>query len=74
MMMELNECIFSFEDEKLLKKYNVIWNKVSNSMKKEFDSELIHDKTFLKTKIKSYGDKVTDFHDQEIPKVVSNYI
>ena len=28
----------------------------------------------LKTKIESYGDKVTDFYDQEIHKVDSNHI
>ena len=27
---------------------------------------------FLKTKIKSYSDEVTDFYDKEIPKVDSN--
>ena len=30
-------------------------------------------KKFLKTKIKSYGDKATDFHDKEIPMVGSNH-
>ena len=29
---------------------------------------------FLKTKIKSYGDKATDFHDKEMTKVGSIYI
>ena len=27
----------------------------------------------METKIKSYGDAVTDFYDKEIPKVVSNH-
>ena len=27
----------------------------------------------METKIKSYGDEVTDFYDKEIPKVDSNY-
>ena len=27
----------------------------------------------MKTKIKSYGDEVTDFYNKEIPKVDSNY-
>ena len=27
----------------------------------------------MKTKIKSYGDEVTDFYDKEIPKVSSNH-
>ena len=30
---------FLMEDDKLLKKYNKIWNKVENSIIKEFDSE-----------------------------------
>ena len=46
------------KDDQLLKKYNDIWNKVSNSIKKVFDSETIYDKKFLKAKIKSYGDEV----------------
>ena len=45
---------------------------VSNSMKKEFDSESIYNKKILKTKIKSNGDEATDFHDKEIPKKGSN--
>ena len=32
-----------------------------------------HNHTFVKTKIKSYRDEVTDFHDEEMPKVESNY-
>ena len=48
------------EDDDLLKKYD-IWNKVSNSINKEFDSETIDNNKFLKTKIKSYSHKATDF-------------
>ena len=54
---------FLIEGEELLKKYNDIWNKDSNSIKKEFNSEPIFNKEFLKTKIKSYVDEATDFHD-----------
>ena len=39
-------------------------------MKKEFNSEPIYNKKFLKTKIK-YG---ADFNDKELPKVGSNNI
>ena len=35
---------FLIEDEELLKNHNDIWNKVSNSMKKEFDSKPIYNK------------------------------
>ena len=40
-------------------------------MKQELDSKLIYRKFFLKTKIKSYGDAFTDFHDKEIPRAGS---
>ena len=55
----------------LIRKNNTIWDSVSNDIKKEFDSEPVHKKFFLKTKIKSHGDEVTDFYD--IPKVDSNH-
>ena len=43
-------------------------------LKKEFDCESVYDKNLLKTKVKSFGDKVTDFYDKKILKVDSNYI
>ena len=42
-------------------------------MKKKFDRESIYNNNFLKIKIRSYGEDLTDFHDKEIPKVESNY-
>ena len=54
--------------------FNVSWNKVSNSIKKEVDCKPIYNKKFLKTKITSYSDEATDFDDEEMPKVGSNYI
>ena len=33
---------FFIGDEKLLKAYNQVWDKVSNIMQKEFDSEPVH--------------------------------
>ena len=42
-------------------------------MKKEFESDPVYNKEFLKTRIKSQGDEVTDFDDKEIPKVDSNH-
>ena len=38
-----------------------------------FDNEPVYNKEYLKTKIKSNGDEVTDFYDKEIPKVDSNH-
>ena len=49
---------FKVSDNKLLKKYNKIWEKISNLLNLEFDSEPVYgdgDK-YIKTKIKMYGD------------------
>ena len=64
---------FLIEDDDLLNKYNTIWHKVSADIEKEFDSESVYNKEFLKTKIKFLGDEVTDFYHKEFPKVDSNH-
>ena len=56
---------FFIEDDDLLEKYNSIQDKVSSDIKKEFDSETVYDKNYLKIKIKSHGDEVTDFYDKK---------
>ena len=51
---------FKVSDNKLLKKYNKIWEKVGNLLIIEFDSEPVYgnqDK-YIKTKIEMYGDRV----------------
>ena len=47
---------FLIKDDDLLKKYNTNWDKVNADIKKEFDNELVYNKTFLKTKTKSHSD------------------
>ena len=64
---------FLIEDVDLLKKYNTIWDKISADIKREFESEPVYNKNFLKTKIKSNVDEVTDFYDKKIHKVESNH-
>ena len=44
---------FLIENNEYLKNYNDIWNKVTTSIKTEFDSKPIYNTKFLKTKIKS---------------------
>ena len=56
---------FMIEDDDLLKNDNIIWDKVSADIKKEFDSEHVYNKEFFKTKIKSHSDEVTDFYDKK---------
>ena len=58
------------EDDGLLKKYTNIWYKVNANITKEFDSEPVDNKIFLKTKIKSYDDEATDFYSNHSSLVV----
>ena len=50
--------------------------KTSSLINKEFDSEPVYDDNdkYIKTKIKSYGDKIfTNFQDRKIPKENASY-
>ena len=60
---------FLIKDNKLLEKYNRIWNKFGNVIKKGFDNDPVYNDRYLKTKIKHYEVKVnTNFHNDEMPK------
>ena len=58
-------------NNKLLKKYTEIWEKISSLIGQKFDSEPVfgdNDK-YIKTKIKSYGDRmITNFQGKKVPK------
>ena len=63
------------KDDELLEKYSEIWEKVKNSIKKEFDSEPVYNEKYLKAKIKPYNGKInTNFHNNKIPKEVCQFI
>ena len=58
-------------DKKLLRKYNKIWEKISNLMNIKFDSEPLYgdNDKYIKTKMKMYDDRVnTNFQGKKIPK------
>ena len=74
---------FVIEDEKVLEKYESIWNKINN----EFEQR-VYDRKYLNTKLKSYNGKRdrkylntgvkscngkinTDFHGKNHPKRLS---
>ena len=58
---------FLMNDEELFEKYNKTWEKVKNSLKKDFDSEPVYNKKYLKAKIKSYKGKInTVFYNNKI--------
>ena len=66
---------FLIKNDELLEKYNEIWTKVKNSIKKEFNSEPGYNEKYLKTKIKSYKWTInTNFHNNKIPKEDSQCI
>ena len=57
---------FKITDNKLLKKYNKIWERVSNLLSIKFDSEPVYGDN---DKIKLHGDKInTNFLGKKIPK------
>ena len=67
---------FMVSDNKLLKKYTKIWEKVSNFIDKNFDSEPVYcnNDKYIKTKIKLYGDKIDiNFQGKKIPKENAAY-
>ena len=70
------KCIsFLIEDEKLLKRYNKIWNKVSYGIKKEFGSKFVVSETYWRTKVKPYKRKInTVFHNDKMSKQGSHCI
>ena len=64
------------DDNSLFKKYNRIWEIVSNLLNTEFDSEPVYgDKDkHIKTKIKMYEDRVnSNFQGKEVPKEDASY-
>ena len=69
---------FLIKDEKLFEKHNEMWEKVSNIIKKEFDSKPVWNEKYLKylkTKIKSYNEKInTNFQNNKISKEGSQCI
>ena len=67
---------FKVSDNKLLKKYKKIWEKIGNLLDTEFDSELVYGQVdkYIKTKIKMYGDRVnTNFQGKKVPKENASY-
>ena len=67
---------FKVGDNKLLKKYNKIWERTSNLMNIEFDSDPVYgdNDKYIKTKIKMYEDRVnTNFRGKKVPKESASY-
>ena len=68
-LMKLNMQLFLSEDTELLGKYNEIWSRVSNTIKKGFESEPVYSEKHFKTKAKSSeGNINTNFHNDKMRK------
>ena len=64
------------DDNKLLKRYNKIWEKISYLMNIEFDSEPVYgdNDKYIKTRIKMYEGRVnTNFQGKKVPKENASY-
>ena len=67
---------FEVNDNKLLKKYTKIWEKIRNLMNIEFDRKPVYGNkdTYIKTKIKMYENRVnTNFQGKKVPKENASY-
>ena len=56
---------FLIEYDDLLQEYNTLWEEFRADIEKEFDRKPVCNKNFLKTKINSHGNKITDFNDKK---------
>ena len=66
---------FLIKSDELLEKYSEIWDKVSNFIRKGFDSEPVYNEDYLRPKIKSYEGKIsTKFLGDKIAKEGSQCI
>ena len=62
---------FKVNNNKLLKKYTQIWEKITSSIGKKIDGEPVYGDNgkYIKTKIESYGDRViTNIYRKKILK------
>ena len=60
---------FRINDEKLLEKYKAIWTKIEDLKYIELNALPVYDDRYIKTKIKTYGDKVyTNFCGLNVPE------
>ena len=68
-LMKLNIQRFLREDNELLGKYNVICSRVSNTIKKGFESQPVYSEKHFNTKVKSSeGNINTNFHNDKMSK------
>ena len=52
-------------DDGILEKQKIFWDRVSVDIEKNLIASLFVTRNFLKSNIKSYGDKIRDFYNKE---------
>ena len=62
------------DDDDVILKYNKIWKKIKKLLSVEFDSRPVYDEKYIKTRIKTFKNKViTKFPDNDIPEENTHY-
>ena len=62
------------DDDDVILKYKKIWKKIKKLLCFEFDSQSVYDEKYIKTRVKTFEDKViVKFTDNEIPKENTHY-
>ena len=65
---------FSSDNVEIIIKYNKIWKNITKTNGLKLDSQPVYYKKYIKTKLKTYDDKVnTVFSDNAIPKEKNHY-
>ena len=60
---------FRIDDEKLIAKYKAVWTKIENLKNIELNALPVYDNRYIKTKIRTYGDKVyANFRGLNVPE------
>ena len=60
---------FRIDDAKLLEKYKAIWTKIEDLKKIELNALQVYDDRYIKTKIRTFGDKVyANFRGSNVPE------
>ena len=60
---------FRRDDKKLIEKYKAIWTKIEDLKNIESNAIPVYDDKYIKTKIRTYGDKVyTNFRGLNVPE------
>ena len=64
---------FKTYPQNMLQKYNEIWNKISNQLKKAFDSKPVYNDKYITTKTKAYNN-FTVMKYQKIINIILVYL